>query len=164
VDRQQIAVKLAVEGLNLSFKIGSFEDRLILQKVVYLAQAAGVNLGYYHQWYLHGPYCPSLTRDAYAIDEECRKGLDDSKNWKLDDSSSNRLQSLRKIIPQKEQNRRRGVELLASVHFLIDRKQVTGRDASPIEEILKRYKKDFSREEIEEALKQLVQNGLLPNQ
>ena len=46
MDRQQIGVKLAIDGLELPFKIDTFMDRLIMQKTVYLAQAAGVNLGY----------------------------------------------------------------------------------------------------------------------
>jgi hypothetical protein len=45
MDRQQIALKLAADGLGLHFKIGSFQDRLILQKAIYLVQAAGVHLG-----------------------------------------------------------------------------------------------------------------------
>jgi len=49
MDRQQIALKLTVEGLGLPFKIDTFDDRLILQKVVYLAQAIGVHSGYYYQ-------------------------------------------------------------------------------------------------------------------
>jgi len=54
MDRQQIGVKLTTDSLKLPFQIGTFEDRLIMQKAVYLAQAAGVNLGYYYHWYLHG--------------------------------------------------------------------------------------------------------------
>jgi len=56
MDRQQIGVKLTIDGLNLPFKIDGFQDRLIMQKSVYLAQAAGVHLGYYYHWYLYGPY------------------------------------------------------------------------------------------------------------
>ena len=67
MDRQQIGVKLTADGLGLSFQVETFEDRLIMQKAIYLAQAAGVNLGYFYHWYLHGPYSPSLTRDEFAI-------------------------------------------------------------------------------------------------
>ena len=63
MDRQQIGVKLTIDGLKLPFKVDSFEDRLIMQKAVYLAQAGGVNLGYYYHWYLYGPYSPSLHSD-----------------------------------------------------------------------------------------------------
>jgi len=91
MDRQQIGVKLTVDGLNLPFRIDSFMDRLIMQKAVYLAQAAGVHLGYYYHWYLYGPYSRSLTRDEFAIATDISAGLDQSEGWKLDDQSSQRL-------------------------------------------------------------------------
>ena len=72
MDRQQIGVKLAIDGLKLPFVIDTFMDRLIMQKAVYLAQAAGVNLGYYYHWYLHGPYSPSLTRDVPRHDRRAQ--------------------------------------------------------------------------------------------
>lgn len=57
-------------------RIGSFEPslfksdfnaRLILQKTVYLMEQFGLSTGYYFNWYLRGPYSPSLTRDAYIL-------------------------------------------------------------------------------------------------
>lgn len=162
MDRQQIALKLAVDGLGLDFRIGSFQERLILQKVVYLVQAGGVNLGYYYHWYLHGPYCPSLTRDAYAIDSELRQGLDEPKGWKLDDESEQRLKELQNLIPQGERREvRRKLELLASVHFLVNRKQVRERDATEIRMTLERFNKDFIEEEVLRALRELAENDLL---
>lgn len=50
-----------------SFDIGTFSNRIKLQKIVYLIQANGINLGYSFSWYLHGPYSPDLTKDAYQI-------------------------------------------------------------------------------------------------
>jgi hypothetical protein len=161
MDRQQIGVKLAVDGLGLQFKIDTFEDRLILQKAIYLAQAGGVHLGYYYHWYLYGPYSPSLTRDEYAIADELTQDMDDSKSWKLDAESLSRLKRLQGLIPQR-QKRRRKLELLASVHFLVDRNQIRGRDIDQITDTLNRYNKDFSRDEVQNALEELVGHGLLP--
>jgi len=162
MDRQQIALKLTLDGLKLPFEINSFEDRLILQKAVYLAQARGINLGYYYHWYLHGPYCPSLTRDEYAIDYERRQEVDESNGWKLDGESEDRLKELRKLIPSGGRTEvRRKLELLASVHFLVSRKQVRGSDAKEITATLKRFEKDFSEQEVENALRELIDNGLL---
>ncbi|MCJ7778922.1 MAG: hypothetical protein MUP16_11495 [Sedimentisphaerales bacterium] len=161
MDRQQIGLKLAIDGLGLPFKIDTFEGRLILQKAVYLAQAAGVHLGYYYQWYLHGPYSPSLTRDEYDIAEELARDMDDFKSWKLDADSLSTLKWLQKLVPER-QKRRRKLELLASVHFLIERKQVQGRDVSQLSDILRRYNKDFSQDEIQQALEALDEYGLLP--
>jgi len=162
MDRQQIGLKLAVEGLKLPFLINTFDDRLILQKAVYLAQAAGVNLGYYYHWYLHGPYSPSLTRDEYAIGFERGQGVDDSEGWKLDDESAGRLEKLKNLIPKSNRPEvRRKLELLASVHFLINRRQVRQNDAREITATLKRFEKNFSEEEVQNALRELIDYGLL---
>jgi len=162
MDRQQIGVKLTIDGLKLPFKINSFVDRLIMQKSVYLAQAAGVNLGYYYHWYLHGPYSPSLTRDEYAIATDISVGMDESEGWKLDDRSSQRLEEIRGIFTEPERDKlARKLELLASVHFLIERRQVSKVDTSRITATLKRFNKDFSEEEVKEALGELKSYGLL---
>jgi uncharacterized protein YwgA len=162
MDRQQIGVKLAIDGLNLPFKIDGFMDRLIMQKAVYLAQAAGVNLGYYYHWYLYGPYSPSLTRDEFAIAMDISAGLDESKGWKLDESSLKRLERIRPIFLEPERdNLATKLELLASVHFLIDRKQASKVNAGRITVILKRFNKDFSEQDVRKALEELKAYGLL---
>ena len=162
MDRQQIGLNLAVEGLKLPFQINTFEDRLILQKAMYLAQAAGVNLGYYYHWYLHGPYSPSLTRDEYAIGFELSQDINDSEGWKLDNESQVRLKKLQNLIPKGNRPEvRNKLELLASVHFLINRRQVRQNDAREIAATLERFKKDFSEKEVKKALRELIDYGLL---
>lgn len=161
MDRQQIGVKLAIDGLNLPFKIDGFQSRLIMQKSVYLAQAAGVNLGYYYHWYLYGPYSPSLTRDEYAIAIDISADMDESKGWKLDDKSSQRLKRIRGIFAGlKGDKLAKKLELLASVHFLIDRRQVSGVDTGRITATLERFNKDFSEEDVQKALGELKTYGL----
>ena len=162
MDRQQIGVKLAIDGLGLPFLVGTFRDRLIMQKTVYLAQEAGVNLGYYYHWYLYGPYSSSLTRDEFAIAMDISAGMDESEGWKLDDQSSERLKGMKRIFAEPDRDAlAKRLELLASVHFLIDRKQVAGVDTSQITETLKRYKKDFSEEDVKDALEELKAHELL---
>ena len=162
MDRQQIGVRLAIKDLDMPFKIDSFMDRLIMQKAVYLAQAAGVNLGYYYRWYLYGPYSPSLTRDEFAIALDISAGLDESEGWKLDDGSSQRLERIKDIFSEPERSElAKKLELLASVHFLIDRKQVAKVDISQITATLKRFNKDFSEREVEGALEELKLHDLL---
>ena len=162
MDRQQISVKLAVDGLNLPFKIDGFMDRLVMQKAVYLAQAAGVNLGYYYHWYLHGPYSPSLTRDEFAAAMDISAGMDESEGWKLDESSVQRLEGIRAIFSEPERDKlARKLELLASVHFLIDRRQVSKVNTKRVTATLKRFGKDFSEEEVKGTLDELKVYGLL---
>ena len=161
MNRKQIAVRLTIDGLGLDCGMRAFEDRLILQKAIYLCQTAGVNLGYYYQWYLYGPYNPSLTRDAYAVAEAVSQKMDDSEDWKLDRSSVRCLDKIKALIPKGEKTEiRRQLELLASVHFLVTRQQVSGRNAKEMAETLRRFNKNFREEEVEEALETLDNNGL----
>jgi uncharacterized protein YwgA len=156
MDRQQISVKLAIDALCLPFKIKTFQDRLIMQKAVYIAQSAGINLGYFYHWYLYGPYSPSLTRDEFAIAMDISSDMDDSRGWKLDDTSLERLKEIKPLFAEPDRDKLAlKLELLASVHFLIDRKQVSKVDTNQINATLTRFNKNFREEEIKEALTEL---------
>ena len=51
-----------------------FEDRLEVQKIPYLAQEYGIDLGYDFKWYLKGPYSKQVTHDGYQIYELLKNG------------------------------------------------------------------------------------------
>jgi hypothetical protein len=163
MDRRQIALKLAADACGLDFRISTFEDRLILQKAVYLMQAAGVHLGHYYQWYLHGPYSPSLTRDVYAVSTDLTQGLDDSRGWTLDQHSMSVLERLRGLVRTENRSQlARKLELLASIHFLITRQQVTRpNDDAQIAEVLRRFGKDFGLQDVEGGRRELCEHELL---
>ena len=162
MDRQQIGVKLALDGLGQLLKVDEFDDRLILQKTIYLVQAKGIHLGYYYKWYLHGPYCSSLTKDLYAIDTEGDYADEECGRWNLDEESSKRLGELASLFSESDTRKLAdNLELLASVHFLVERKQVPGGNAKQIRRILKRYEKTFSLEQIRQALGDLRKYVLL---
>ena len=54
------------------FNMKSFSNRLKLQKVIYLLQVRGINLGYSYSWYVFGPYSTGLTKDAFCITDFAR--------------------------------------------------------------------------------------------
>lgn len=160
MDRQQIGIMLVLEGLELDFNLSYFNDRLIYQKAVYLAQAAGINLGYYYHWYLHGPYCSPLTSDGYDIKTEIVS--EEWKEWQLSEGSRKKLERIKPIFSEKERQKLADkIELLASVHFLIERKQVKGRNVGEITATLKRFNKPFSKPQVKDALGELVNYGFL---
>src|SRR5437868_1685552 len=129
MDRQQIGLKLTLEALDLPARLESFSDRLILQKAVYLAQAAGVLLGYHYNWYLRGPYSPSLTRDAFAVVAEINQDVNDAQGWNLDSASLQRLGKLREMMERITPNELPAqLELLASVHFLLQSHPERGKE------------------------------------
>jgi uncharacterized protein YwgA len=56
-----------VKRVYPNFDMTSFEDRLKLQKLVYLMQSCNLNLGYNFRLYLHGPYATQLARDGFDM-------------------------------------------------------------------------------------------------
>lgn len=63
-------VRLLSKELGYTFNVDSeFENRLKLQKYVYLADRFGLNSGYVFNLYIYGPYSPDLAADYYALAE-----------------------------------------------------------------------------------------------
>src|SRR6266516_1455458 len=62
-----ISLKLVLDHLGVPASSSTLPDRKRLQKVTYLAQAAGADLGYRFSWYLMGPYSSVLTRDYFTL-------------------------------------------------------------------------------------------------
>lgn len=50
-----------------AFDMSSFQNRLKLQKIVYLIQTNGINLGFGYNFYLYGPYSTDLARAGFQI-------------------------------------------------------------------------------------------------
>lgn len=112
-----VGLKLALDALGVETDTSTFQNRLALQKAAYLAQAAGLNLGYRHTWYRKGPYSPDLTRDYFALAET----PDVARGYKLRDDVDQRLRAVAAYtLPPTgvTLTRDNWLELLASVHYL----------------------------------------------
>ena len=64
MDNIDIAKGLILKNLNIKSK-NSLDNRVIIQKKIYLLQEQEVDLGYEYNWYLKGPYSPTLTSYVY---------------------------------------------------------------------------------------------------
>ena len=62
-------VKYMEDCKIFKFRVNIFNNRLKLQKYVFLARKYGFNLGYSYNLYIHGPYSPQLADDYYALEE-----------------------------------------------------------------------------------------------
>lgn len=61
-ETHSLALTLGVlRRLNASSSMAAFDDRLRVQKVVYLLQRFGLRTKWGFSWYLRGPYSPGLT-------------------------------------------------------------------------------------------------------
>jgi uncharacterized protein YwgA len=166
MDLRQIDFQLTLQKLGLDVTIESFIDSLIIQKAIYLAQIAGVRLGYFYRWYLWGPYSPAVADDAFAVRADLAAGIEDAKGWELDEASTQKLERIRDWITTTGNGADREalaekLELLASVHFLIDRRQVANDEPAEIVEVLRRFEKPFGKKDVENALTELRSNAML---
>jgi uncharacterized protein YwgA len=123
VDSRALALKLVLQNLGIDHHIDTVTERLTLQKAIYLAQAAQVDLGYSYGWYLRGPYSPRLTQDYYNLaslsDEDLLDGL---AAHELKEAVKKHLRKVRALISAEtrgEVSLARWLELLASLHYLL---------------------------------------------
>ncbi len=163
MDRQQIGMKLTLEALGIPFRLDTFNDRLILQKAIYLAQAGGIQLGYSYRWYLRGPYSTGLTRDAFSVKAEIAGGDDESDGWNLDDGSIRHAQRVRGLVGgDRTPEQAERLELLASVHYVVTRRHNPPRAIAQIVEALKHLGKQVDEDGVSEGLKALKKYELIP--
>ena len=161
MNRKQISALLVLDALGISNAMDSFDARMSVQKAVYLAQAAGVDVGHYFSWYIRGPYASSLTQDVF---EGINGGdLSSLKQYGLDKTTTTKLAELRKAfdVPASEKLEQPAwLELLASVHFLVSRGQ-SSSDPGAVAEELNKLKKPFDKSQVAKAIEILRAQKLL---
>jgi uncharacterized protein YwgA len=114
MDNRAIALKLILDELDTN-TISTVEQRMEVQKAVYLTQAVGIHLGYSYGWYVRGPYSPALTRDYYNLSDAA------PANASLQAAAQAKLEQVKRIMntPIDGLRRPQKLELLASLHYLI---------------------------------------------
>ena len=113
-----------IYGENFSYS--NFDQRIEMQKAVYLLQEMGVPVGDYgFRWYLHGPYSQSLLDDMHYEDGRSCTKLTLSKEYA---DSIKRLHELVTSVKRGTYSISKWVECLASLHYL--RKNVLVFNAS----------------------------------
>lgn len=148
-------------GLNIK----KFTERLVLQKRIYLLQLFGIDLGYRYNWYIRGPYSPSLADDAFELELKKTEIDTSSSGFELTSSSKTRLKKYEKFereIPQDEFEKY--LEILASIHYLKHIGFVPdGVSKKNIKNALQNRGKNFSDEEVNRAWDLLNKYGLIQN-
>lgn len=164
MERQQILLAKSLEAAQIPLNVSTFDDRLILQKAVYLLQAAGIQLGYRFRWYLKGPYSPDMTASAFGIVNEGESGAQELKGWKLDEQSTRIAQQLQPLLyrpGESKTDQARRLELLASALFLFKTRQAAPDDAAGTAAILQKNGKNFIADDVGRAVEEMRGYGLL---
>lgn len=131
-----------------------FEDRLKIQKTLYLLQSFGIYLGYDFSWYLRGPYCTSLTTNAFAL-EDIYDDIPKDTKVKFKDSNKQKLFiNFLKLVKGKSIDE---LEIIALLHYL---KQIKGDD-DKIKKVVENKQKRFTENQVNNMWDELKKWNLL---
>ena len=130
MERQPFVLGLILRKCpEFRFGMNEFNDRLRLQKFVYLLQAHDIYLGYDFSWYIRGPYCTILATAGFALEDfydDIPKG---SKNARFANRTiQNRFDKFVAFIRGME-NDAKFLEAAASLHFLLKTRRVNDDEA-----------------------------------
>jgi hypothetical protein len=115
MDTRTVLYKLATQ---LGLARNTMEDRLRLQKTVYLLQTYGLRLGYGFSWYRYGPYSQELVYDAYrSLHAEKDKYAQQAKSLRFSANTETWLTRFKETLGQGLDDAKQ-LELLASVSFV----------------------------------------------
>lgn len=111
--------------------MATFDDRLRLQKLIYMVEAFGVYLGYDFSWYLRGPYCTRLAKTGFEL-EQIADRIEDGAKTKFADPSMQKkferaVRFIGSIMDGPADTER--LEIAASIHILL---QTTSLDKQAI--------------------------------
>lgn len=142
-------LKKSLKLLGVELNIDSFAERKRMQKITYLLEQFGVNLGFEFSWYLHGPYSTTLTRVLYKKDLEELNRMVQDKN---DDIK--KIESLKKFLGSdiKSSNT---LELIVSLHYLMTLGKSGNKSDEEMLQLFMRLKPFFSEEEGRYYLKRI---------
>lgn len=136
------------------FSMGTFQDRLKLQKTVYLLQAFGVYLGYDFSWYLRGPYCPVLTTNGFILQEIYDKVPNREVKFQNPKSQS-QFEKFLKFVRDKTVD---DLEVAASIHYT---KHVFNMSDSEVKKKVENKQKRFTAEQVEGIWRDMAKWGLI---
>lgn len=111
--------------------MATFDDRLRLQKLIYMVEAFGVYLGYDFSWYLRGPYCTRLAKTGFELEQIADRIEDGTKTKFADPYMQKRfdraIRFIDRIMDGPSDTER--LEIASSIHLLL---QTTDLDKQAI--------------------------------
>jgi len=136
-----------------SVSLETFEERIKLQKLVYLARKMGYSPGYSFNWYSRGPYSPSLTRMLFSANEQDRLVLRDASLSSEEGAIVDKLEDFLKD----DVDNPRVLELLASIWYCLHEKSYNQDEKNELADKVIRLKPEYGKEEVEKALDRILQ-------
>jgi len=129
-------------ALGVEPDLSTFQNRKQLQKLTYLFEIFGLDLGFRFSWYVHGPYNRNLTTVLYNDDEaeSTRPVADHFENEK------EKLELLKRFLGR-DVHSSRALELIGSLHYILTATKNEQKSDEEILQILLDLKPQFSEGE-----------------
>ena len=148
---------------KLAISKDSFADRLISQKKIYLLQSLGTDLGYTYNWYVRGPYSPSLTTYLYANLDVLASN--DFSDYELAEEARKNIESVNDLENDKRQDFSTAswYELLASLLYIYKNKKSwkTDEQEHAVCSTLVQYKPQYNMDQCRYAFNILGKTGFV---
>jgi len=166
MDTRLAGIYLVLKELG-GFQIQNLEDRVFVQKAIYLLQVLGVDLRFRFSWYLRGPYSKGLAQSVYEIEADSGlKTTADQLQLRPELSPViGQLKTWQNSKPESITQQSKWFELLSSIHYIKHISQPSGGVTQDnINEHLRKFgKPTFDNEQIGEAWTALASVGLVEN-
>lgn len=134
----------AILGQDIS--MSNFENRLKLQKLVYILRSEGLRFNYNFTWYIYGPYSSELTHDGYTFVRSAYYDTSSCYHPNHEDLDTiNRITRARNILHESD-----SAELVASYLYLRD---MYGSERIAEEQLMIR-KPRFSQDHIQQVMRE----------
>lgn len=144
----------------------SFDDRLICQKKIYLLQSLGTDLGYTYNWYVRGPYSPSLTNYVYNNLEVLSSN--DFSGYSLSPTAKNNIDRVNALLEDKRVDfgAASWYELLASLLYIFNNSASwkIGEEGNTLFGVLIKQKPQYNEEQCAYAFGALQKRGFVPTE
>ena len=137
--------------------LDGFDERMRLQKLVYLAQALGAFGGFTFSWYHRGPYSPSLTRMLH--DADWAGALVHTTNLSPKERS---VAKKIKSLMGRHLSMPRSLELYASVWYLLPRPRIADHDVARVVSTMEDEKPHFDKEEVRSCINAISKFRMSP--
>lgn len=148
---------------KLAISKENFDDRLICQKKIFLLQSLGTDLGYIYNWYVHGPYSPSLTN--YICNNLDVLATNDFSGYRLSESAEKNIACVNMLLQDKRSDLGEAswYELLASLLYIIKNRQSWGiaSDDGSIFDALIKQKPQYNVPQCTDAFATLHKYGFI---
>lgn len=140
--------------MGWSFDLHEFDDRLRLQKFVFLASSFGLEHNYSYGMHLRGPYSPPLAQDYYS----------DLTSIEPDENSISTFEA-DQFIELVDNREVRWLEVAATLRAYVLRLQTKGSQENIVEQAIQKTieEKDETRSYVEQVYDDLNRANVFPS-